>query len=91
MSLNWSIRNCVKSDAPIPSQMLDRVADELADGSDAFVVAEAVCTPEVVDWLTRSGYAEADWVPQTARILVDRLERRGVDGAVITPLYEVFA
>ena len=76
-------------DRHIQPATLDRIATQLADGK-----------PRLSDLIDMTFDVDDEWaaagmptlrIKGTARVLIDRLERRGVDGGILAPLYELVA
>ena len=76
-------------DRHIQPATLERIATQLADSK-----------PHLADLIDMTFDVDEEWaaagmptlrIKGTAKVLIDRLERRGVDGGVIAPLYELVA
>ena len=76
-------------DRHIQPATLERIATQLADSK-----------PHLSDLIDITFDVDKEWaaagmptlrIVGTAKVLIDRLERRGVDGGVIAPLYEMCA
>ena len=76
-------------DRHIKPATLERIATQLAESK-----------PHLADLIDMTFDVNDEWaaagmptlrIVGTAKILIDRLERRGVDGGVIAPLYEMCA